>query len=538
MFDRFFFHASIADGTGRPVYQANVGIRNGKIAYIGSEIPEDSAETVTLSPQEVLCPGFIDSHGHSECYLFHDPTVAPKLKQGVTTEVSGNCGIGFAPVNPKYLAELKDNFEGVAVGVPFPEQWSAMTTFRGFLREVEELHTEINTAFYAAHGALRIAVKGYDSSPLTAEEKERMHRLLREAMEAGAVGMTTGFVYAPGTYADMDEIVDLCQIVQEYGGVYATHMRDEGDRVLSSVEESIEVARRTGVRLLISHHKVTGKTNARFIPEIHRLVNAARAEGLPVFLDQYPYSAGETTLNTTIPYRYLDGGNQKLLERLEDPSLREEITQAILHNDGTWQNPLDSTGFDGMTVLHTKCHPECHGKSLEQLAAEWAIPPVEVIFRLLKENDGQVNCLLHFMTESDVETIFQSPLVSVCTDSLLFGDGVPTHPRGYATYPRILGRFVREKQLVPFEEAIRKMTSMPADLFSMKYKGRIQEGMDADLVVVNRETVIDRGDYQDPKAENEGIQMVLVAGEVVLDRGTLTRRHAGSVLRNRDGGWS
>ena len=531
MFDLFIEQTQIADGTGKPIYTANVGIKDGKITYIGQEPAEPGQKILKLAPQEVLCPGFIDSHGHSECYLFHDQCVTPKLKQGVTTEVSGNCGIGFAPVNPAYLAELKDNFEGVAVGLDFPAHWSAMTTFGRFLDEVEALHTEINTAFYVAHGALRIAVKGYDSTPLTDGECKKVHELLTEAMEAGAVGMSTGFVYAPGTYADMEEIVDLCRIVSRYGGVYATHMKDEGDHVVQSVLDSIEVARRTGVHLLISHHKVTGIANAPHIKEIHRLVKEARAEGLSIHLDQYPYSAGETTLNTTIPYRYLDGGNAKLLERLEDPALKKEIADAILHNDGTWQNPLDSTGFDGMTVLHTKNHPECHEKSLAQLAVEWNIEPVEVIFRLLKENDGQVNCLLHFMTDADVENIFQSPLVSVCTDSLLFGAGMPTHPRGYSTYPRFLGRFVREKHLVSFEEAIRKMSSMPADIFGMETKGRILEGMDADLVVVDPERVIDHGDYQNPYAENEGINLVFVAGQLVLDHGTITRQHAGTIVR-------
>ena len=531
MFDLFIEQTQIADGTGKPIYTANVGIKDGKITYIGQESAEPGQKILKLAPQEVLCPGFIDSHGHSECYLFHDQCVTPKLKQGVTTEVSGNCGIGFAPVNPAYLAELKDNFEGVAVGLDFPAHWNAMTTFGRFLDEVEALHTEINTAFYVAHGALRIAVKGYDSTPLTDGERKKVHELPTEAMEAGAVGMSTGFVYAPGTYADMEEIVDLCRIVSRYGGVYATHMKDEGDHVIQSVLDSIEVARRTGVHLLISHHKVTGITNAPHIKEIHRLVKEARTEGLSVHLDQYPYSAGETTLNTTIPYRYLDGGNAKLLERLEDPALKKEIADAILHNDGTWQNPLDSTGFDGMTVLHTKNHPECHEKSLAQLAVEWNIEPVEVIFRLLKENDGQVNCLLHFMTDADVENIFQSPLVSVCTDSLLFGAGMPTHPRGYSTYPRILGRFVREKHLVSFEEAIRKMSSMPADIFGMETKGRILEGMDADLVVVDPERVIDHGDYQNPYAENEGINLVFVAGQLVLDHGTITRQSAGTVVR-------
>lgn len=535
MFDLFIKQAQIADGTGAPIYTANVGIKEGKIAYIGQN-PADTRQTaLQLSPEEVLCPGFIDSHGHSECYLFHDKNVMPKLKQGVTTEVSGNCGIGFAPVSPAYTAELKDNFEGVAVGLDFPKSWNQMNTFHAFLNEVEGLHTEIHTAFYVAHGALRIAVKGYDASPLSSGEKAQIHTLLHEAMESGAVGMSTGFVYAPGTYADMEEIVELCRIVSAYGGVYATHMRDEGDHVLQSVEESIEVARRTGVRVLISHHKVTGTANAHYIKEIHRLVNDARAEGLSIYLDQYPYSAGETTLNTVIPYRYLDGGNQKLLERLEDKALREEISYAILHNDGTWQNPLDSTGFDGMTVLHTRSHPECHEKSLLQLSKEWDIEPVEVIFRLLKENGGQVNCLLHFMNEADVENIFCSPLVSVCTDSLLFGKGMPTHPRGYATYPKILGRFVREKQLVSLEEAIRKMSSMPADIYGMTGKGRIKEGMDADLVVVNRERVIDRGDYQNPYAENEGIEMVIVGGQIVIDHGSFQQRFAGNVLRMKNG---
>lgn len=535
-YDIWIEAAHIADGTGRPVYTANVGIRGGTIAYIGQEACGDAAVRRRLGESEVLCPGFIDSHGHSECYLFSDRLMGPKLRQGVTTEVSGNCGIGFAPVAPAYFTELQDNFAGVAVGVEPPAFWRELDTFSSFLDRVEGARTGINTAFYVAHGALRIAVKGYDSSPLTAGERTRMHALLREAMEAGAVGMSTGFVYAPGSYATREEIWDLCQIVAGYGGVYATHMRDEGARVLEAVEESIGVARRTGVRVLISHHKVTGRANAHLIEPIHRMVEAARGEGLSIHLDQYPYSAGETTLTTAIPYPYLDGGIAKLLERLRDPALRREIRHGVLHNDGTWQNPLDSTGFDGMSVLRAQNDPQAQGKSIARLAEERGLDEVEVIFRLLEENQGQVNCLVHFMDEGDVERIFQSPLVSVCTDSLLFGGGIPTHPRGYATYPKILGRFVREKRLVPLEEAVRKMTAMPADVFGMEHKGRVQVGMDADLVIFDRDRVIDHGSYEDPKAENEGIETVIVNGMVALDHGRLSQQAAGRVLRKRGGG--
>ena len=531
MLDYLFENAYVADGTGGPIQKRSVGVKNGKICMIHNEIAEEATHVIRLGENEILCPGFIDSHAHSEKFLYSDRRVTPKLLQGVTTEVSGNCGLGLAPYNPRYQKESENNFAMMAAGLTMSNHWDLPETFAGFLEQIEALRPEINTAFYVAHGALRIAVKGYDGSPLTREESQKMDALLREAMEAGAIGISTGLVYVPGSYATQEEVEHLCAIVKEYNGIYATHMRDEGERVIEAVKESIEVARKTGVKLLISHHKVTGMKLGHLVPEIHRLVREARNEGLTVFMDQYPYNCGASTLTTTIPYKYADGGIGKLLERISDPTIAKQIRQDILHNDGTWQNPLDSTGFDGMSVLSAPNCEESVGKSLTELSDMWHIDPIDVIFKLLRENNGSVFVLLKFMKDETVEQIFQSDLVSVCTDSILLGDNYTVHPRGYATYPRILGRFVREKGLVPLEKAVCKMTSMPADMFLMRNKGRIQEGLDADIVVFDKNTIIDAADYVNPRVKNPGISYVMVNGEISVDHGVITDRYRGKVLR-------
>lgn len=531
MLDYLFLNANVADGTGTPMRKQSVGVKDGKICAVCDEIEEDATQVIQLGEDEVLCPGFIDSHAHSEKFLYYDRRVTPKLLQGVTTEISGNCGLGLAPYNPRYCTEAENNNSMLAAGLRMPDDWEPAEKFSDFLKQIECLRPEINTAFYVAHGALRIAVKGYDGSPLNKEESEKMDALLREAMEAGAIGLTTGMVYVPGSYASHEEVVHLCSIVKEYNGIYATHMRDEGERVVDSVKESIDVARKTGVTLLISHHKVTGVAFAHLVSEIHKLVRDVRKEGLKVYLDQYPYNCGASTLSTTIPYKYMDGGVEQFLKRLEDPEIVEQIRYEILHNDGTWQNALDATGFDGMSILTAPNSKEAEGKNLQELSEEWHIDPVDVIFRLLRENNGFVFVLLRFMKDETVEEIFQSDLVSVCTDSILFGDEYIVHPRGYATYPRVLGKFVREKKLLPLEEAIRKMTSMPADMFSMTSKGRVQEGMDADIVVFNRETIIDAGDYVHPRAINPGISYVMVGGEISVDHGKITDKYRGTVMR-------
>ena len=532
MNDLLFKNAHIADGTGKEIFLSNIAIKDGKISYIGEDTVE-AKQTIELSDDEVLCPGFIDSHAHSELYMNYDRTMSPKLLQGVTTEVSGNCGIGMAPAEPKYFDLLKSYFSTLAAGIPGPDEWTELSTFSKFLNWADGLHCGINEAFYVAHGTLRIAVKGFDPSPLTEEESSKMDAMLREAMEAGAVGLTTGLVYVPGSNATKEEILHLCEIVNEYGGIYATHMKSEGDQVIECVKDTIDVARKTGVKAIISHHKVTGIKLENLIPEIHKLVQSARDEGLQVYLDHYPYSAGASTLTTTIPYKYTAGGFEEMVKQFDVPELHEKIKYEILHNDGTWQNPLDSTGPEGIVIISSPNDKTCEGKNLQEIADMWGIDYVEAIFKLLKINKGEsVMCLLYFMREEAVETILKSPLVSICTDSLLMGDEFTVHPRGYNTYPRMLGHYVRERKVLSIEEAVKKMTSMPANMFGMNDRGVIDVNKVADIVVFNKETIIDKGSYKDPRAINPGISYVLVNGEIAVDNGKIINGHLGRALIN------
>lgn len=533
MYDILFKNANIADGTGKRIYRGNVAISQDKIVSIHAEDDARAATILTLSEEEVLCPGFIDGHAHSEKYLFYDKFLKPKLLQGVTTEISGLCGLGIAPVNERYRSDLVSNSSIIGVGIDMPRSFAGMSTFSSFLDSVQANHCEINTGFYVGHGALRIAVKGYGKTGLSNTERESMRSLLREAMEAGALGMSTGLVYPPGSFATHEEIIDLCSILAEYDGIYATHMRNEGERVVESVKESIDVAERAGVRVVISHHKVTGIRNSHHLREIHDLVEKAEERGLQIYLDQYPYNTGASTLTTVIPHKYLGGGMEGLLHALHDTEQLKAIRGELLHNDGTWQNPIDSTDYEGLYIISAAETPECIGMNLLDIANLYGTDPIDAIFTLLRENQGQVVCRMVFMREDDVEIVFCHPKVMVATDSLLAAENTATHPRGYASYPKILGRFVREKNLIPLESAIKKMCSMPADLFGLKTKGTIEEGKDADIVVFNRNTILDHGDYQDPRKPNEGYCYIVVNGKIVYDRGTLIERSSGKVIRRR-----
>ena len=530
-YDLALKNAYIVDGTGSPGFMGQIGIKDGKIACIEKAGDIQAAKTITLEADEAVCPGFIDGHSHSDKYIFYDKFMKPKLLQGITTDLGGNCGIGAAPVAAPYEKELENYSSLCGVGLDLPKGWSSLDTFDKFLSAVEALEPEINIGFYIAHGVLRIAVKGYDQSPLTEAEMERMKALLCEALDAGAVGMSTGLIYAPGSYATQHELTELCKVLKSRGALYATHIRSQSDGVLEAIKEAFDLAYQTGVKLLISHHKIVGKANAKLIPETFKLYEKARADGLDVYLDSYPYESGASTLSILIPRKYLDGGVEKLVERLKDEKTRGQIASEILDSDGTWENIVEACGFDGIYVLSAPANPETLMKNLQEIAELWGMSRTDALFKLLVDNNGKVFCRLKFLTDENVEELIRYPDVIVASDAILAADGVVTHPRAYGTYPRILGCFVRDRGVLTLEEAVKKMTSMPAGLYGFGSKGRIEAGKDADLTIINRKTIIDRADYEDPRKPNEGVVYVIVGGKLVLDHGVLTEQRAGNVLR-------
>ncbi len=518
----------VIDGLGNKEYIANVAINDQKIDYIG----EDScivADTIINGEGLVLAPGFIDPHGHTDMDFMGNDHFHNKIEQGVTTEFAGLCGLTSAPVSEKYFLELK-NYFGIddpnCIGNNFITNWSSYKTFKSYLSAVEKLPLSCNTGFYVGQGTVRLAVMGFENRNATELEMEKMKDYVREAMENGAVGLSTGLIYPPGLFTPRYEIEELCKVIKDYDGIYSTHMRNESDRVVDCVKESIDIGRKTGVKVAISHLKVFGRKNWGRSDEILEIIEQAIAEGINVSFDFYPYNAAGTYLDTAIPPAYHVGGKEKLLERLEDTALREEIKEEILHPKTYWENMVKNCGFDGMLVTKYAT-PESERKTLAEYAATMGMDPVDALYDILIKTRCKALVALFGMSDDDVKNLIKCPWGMVCTDgAMTFG-----HPRSVGTYPRILGRYVREKKLVSLTEAVRRITSLPATHMGLKNKGIIKEGYDADIVIFNPATIIDNADFSEPYAKNDGIEYVLVNGRISVKGNVATGETNGKVLR-------
>lgn len=528
-YDIFIKNSFIIDGTGSSGYTSDLGISGNKIAYIGKGGDGSGSKTVIDGNGLVLSPGFIDTHGHSDLELFKNPSISNKLEQGVTTEVAGLCGLGFAPVSGTYFPLLKKylGYDKIQTdGNAFLEAWPRYTTFKEYLRSVEGLPLGANMAFYAGQGTLRIAVMGFDNRSATDAELSKMKELLGEAMENGAAGLSTGLIYAPGVFTLSDEIIELCKVVKAYGGSYATHMRSESTSVVEAVKEAIKIGRKTGTRVIISHHKIIGKENWGKSQETLRLIDEANGEGLDISLDQYPYSAGATFLAITIPPSYHEGGTEKLIERLKDPETRKKIKEDMENPKARWDNMTAFCGFDGILII-AEGGTKANGKTIAQYAKEKGIEPFDALFDLLIDTRCTVMAAFFFLDEPEIEYIMKHPYTMIGTDG---GTGVG-HPRAFGTYPRVLGRYVRGKKVLTLEEAIRKMTSLSAAKIGLRGKGLIKVGYDADIVLFNPETIIDKADFKNPNLKNEGIHWVIVNGKIAVKNSEYTGTTAGRVVK-------
>jgi len=526
-YDMVLKNAKIYDGSGNPWYSADIAIAQGKIAGIGS-IPADAGRECLDVAGRAVTPGFIDSHCHADFALFDDPLAGNKIKQGITTQVIGNCGISAAPVRDKYLELLQLYVSFTTAGVKPAWDWRG---FGEYLDRLEAMNCGINIAAYVGHGSVRLAVMGMDDRPASAEEIRAMRALVVAAMQDGAWGMSSGLIYPPGVYSDTAEMIALCEVVAEYGGVYATHMRSEGDDVLDSIRETIEVAKKTGVSAIVSHHKIAGRNNWGASVATLRLIDEARADGVEIVCDQYPYLAGNTTLSAILPPWAQAGGVAKMIDNLNNPELRQKIADEILSDRGGWESLFARCGAEGIYIMYAPARPEAEGKNLIEIAVLLRKEPVDAALDLIVEQGGAAAALFFSMCEEDVQRIMRHPAVIIGSDSIPVAPQVKPHPRVNGTFPRVLGKYAREEKVLTLEDAVRKMTSLPARSLGLPGKGLLAVGMDADLVVFDPETVADRATYGDPTAEPVGIEHVFIAGVPVLTAGQLTGRRVGKILR-------
>ncbi len=509
----------VADGTGGPLRLADVGIRGEAIVAVGDLSGAEARRTIDATGR-LVCPGFIDVHSHSDSYLLLEPSAPSKIFQGVTTEVVGNCGTSAAPLLGR--AQLPSDW----ADKPYPGRWRTVAEYRALL---EAARPAVNVVMLAGHGKLRAAVMGYEDRPARPDEVREMERLLEQAMEEGVRGLSTGLIYAPGLYATVEEITALARVSARRGGLYTTHMRSEGARLLEALDETLAVARESGVRVSVSHLKTSGRGNWGLIDAALDKLNAARASGLEVAADRYPYTASNTDLDVILPAWAAAGGREAVLARLREPASRARLRAELQENrpETYW----------GTIVIGSTSHPEhaaFQGLSLEEVARRLELEPVDAALRLIDRDELRTGAFFFGMCEANMWRILAEPWVMIGSDaSLRAPQGLLSqdfpHPRAYGTFPRFL-RAALDGKTVPVAEAIRKMTALPADHFRLGRRGVLEAGAAADVLVIDSDTVCDTATFTKPHALAVGIERVIVNGVVTLEAGVWSGNRGGRVL--------
>jgi N-acyl-D-aspartate/D-glutamate deacylase len=524
MLDVLIRSGSVIDGTGAPPRRADVAIAGDRIEAV-EPLPRAEATRVIDAAGQVVTPGFVDMHSHADFVLPGLPTADSKVHQGFTLEVVGNCGASPAPLT---AARRQDVIDATGLAVP-PLRWD-WTTFRSYLEGLSREGLSVNVAPLVGHGTIRVVAMGASDARPTPEQLRDMQAEVGRAMAEGALGLSTGLIYAPGLFADTDEIVALARVAAEAGGLYASHIRGESDTLLTSIAEAIEVGRRAGLPVQISHLKAAGQANWPKMTQAIELIEAARAGGLDVTADMYPYPAGSTGLTALLPPWVHVGGRQPLLARLADPAdrarIRAELDGAGLARDAGW---------DGIVISGCPARRAYEGRTIAHIAAERGEPASEAVIEILLQSRGDADMVLFMMSEDNVARGLARPWVMIGSD----GEGRATHgpysagkphPRNYGTCPRFLGHYVRDQRLVPLEEAVRRMTSLPAGKLGLGDRGRLAPGARADVVVFDPATIADTATFADPHRYPRGIAWVLVNGRPVIAAGEHTGARPGRVL--------
>lgn len=518
----------VVDGTGTAGARADVGIRDDAIVAVGDLSRRPAGSTLRASGK-VVTPGFIDMHSHSDWRLWANRRAESKIRQGVTTEVVGNCGFSPAPATDEHLADLRAFALALPSGMDF--RWRSMAEY---LRAFDSEGCALNVVHLVGHGTLRVAAMGFARRAPTEAELRRMHAMLAAAMEAGAWGVSTGLIYAPGSFATTEEIVAVAAAAARYRGIYASHIRGEGATLLAAVGEAIQVGRENAMPVQISHVKAAGRPNWGKVGEALALIDAARAEGLDVMADVYPYTASSTSLRTLLPDWALEGGVEAMLARLRDPGARARL-RGELEAPAEGQSFVERVGWDNVLIAACERRREAEGKRLAEIARERGGDPVEAAFELLLAEGGRGSMILFQIDEADLRRALRHPHVMIGSDGSALapygelGAGKP-HPRNYGTFPRVLGEYVREQRLLRLAHAVHKMTGLPARRLGLRDRGIVREGARADLVVLDADRVADRATYQDPHRYPSGIEHVLVNGRFVIKDGEHTGSLPGRVL--------
>jgi N-acyl-D-aspartate/D-glutamate deacylase len=518
---------TVYDGTGAAPFTGDVLVVDGRIEAVGDLHGTEAGERLDLAGL-ALAPGLIDVHTHSDFAPFlpqeHEDLRLATIRQGVTTEICGNCGFSPFPTLPDRLPEVERHIVSL-----FGAGARAYETFADYEAEVVERPLFSHLAVLVGHGTIRAGTMGFADRGADPDEAVTMERLLAEALEQGAVGLSSGLIYPPGVFAPPEELVRLARVAARYGRPYTTHMRDEADHVLEAIDEALHVADGAGVSLQISHHKVAGRHNWGRSEATLAQIERARRAGVDVTIDAYPYLAGSTMLRALLPPWVNEGGVDAMLDRLGDPRVRVQIARDYETGLPHWQDLVSASGWDAIAVASAPRNHHFEGRRIAELARDSGLTPVEFVCDLLVSEDAGVTIVAHMMEEADVRRILAFP------EAMIGSDGIPLpgkpHPRWAGSFVRILGKYVREEGLFPLAEAIRKMTSSAAERFNLSDRGRIAPRLAADLVVFDPQSVGDRATYDDPLEHPNGIHHVLVEGVLALRDGEPTGVAAGRLLK-------
>ena len=518
-------NGEIIDGTGKPGYNADIVIEKDRIASIGNT-DSKNAENVLDASGLVVAPGFVDIHSHSDYYLLIDPRAESKIMQGVTTEVGGNCGYSAAPIFGELLKERRKSYL---------EQFDIYlnwTNLSGYYEKLQEKGTAVNFAPLIGHNTVRASIMGYDDSVPGANEIKKMELIVLEALKQGAFGMSTGLIYPPSCYSKTEELIRLYKVVEESDGLFTCHMRSEGEKLLEAIEETIHIGQKTGVRTQISHLKTAGKKNWNKIDQALSLIETALENGLDIACDRYPYTASNTGLSALLPDWAFEGGIEKQMKRLQDKSTRESIKKEIIKNhpeEEHWHTVMISQ------VVSSK-NKDLEGKKVSEGAESRNKDIFDFIFDLLVEERSQVEAIYFCMCEDNFREIIKKDYVMIGSDSGAksingpLENGTP-HPRGFGSYPRVLGKYVQDENIFSLPVAIKKMTSDPCSRLKLTERGIIKKGNYADIVIFDPKEIKDTATYENPKQYPVGMEYVFVNGKMAVKKGKSTGVFAGRGLK-------
>jgi N-acyl-D-amino-acid deacylase len=534
-YDVIIKNGEIIDGSGNPWVSGDVAIRGDRIVKIG-KLNGTNARRIIDAHNLVVAPGFIDMLGQSEMALLIDKRSLSKLSQGITSEITGE-GNSIAPQNALTLSELQPELDHYQLTV----DW---TTLDGYFTRLEKTGTPLNIGTYVGAAQVREAVLGDVDRAPTSDELEKMKALVAEAMQQGAFGVSTALIYPPGHYAKTEELIELAKVAGQYGGIYATHMRSEGQSETAALDEALRIGREGRLPVEIFHLKVIGKPRWGTMPKIARTIQAARDSGQDVSADMYPYVAGGTALASSLPPWVADGGTEKLLERLIDPATRARIKQEMATEHPNWENLYLGSGGTSGVIVSGVVNPDLKkydGKTLAQVAKEQGKEPLDALMDFVIADKVQTGAIYFIASENDLRCGLQQPWTSIGLDGSETSLDGPlfdphSHPRAFGSMPRFLGHYVREEHLLPLEQAVRKITSLPAQRERLRDRGLLREGFFADITIFDSATIIDKATYENPAEISEGVKFVFVNGKLEYEGGKLTGTNAGRVLRGP--GWT